>query len=147
MGLSPQCVIITIIEIEKTTTKNLNTMWEIYIGADNDIISTDSFDCCRYKNGSDHIGEHRDDEHDLDPTAPIASLSLGQSRDFVFRHESARNKCRIKPSNTDRVVVDLKHGYLCIMNPPTNEHWYHSLPVRKRAIGVRVNFTFRKILV
>lgn len=46
--------------------------------------------CYRYKNGTDYIAEHRDDEKDLDPVVPIASLSLGQARDFVFKHRDAR---------------------------------------------------------
>jgi alkylated DNA repair dioxygenase AlkB len=41
----------------------------------------------RYKNGQQHIGEHRDDEKDLLPDSPIASVSFGQEREFVFRHE------------------------------------------------------------
>lgn len=41
---------------------------------------------CRYKNGDDCIGEHRDDEKDLVQGSLIASLTLGQKRDFVFRH-------------------------------------------------------------
>lgn len=32
----------------------------------------------RYRNGNDHIGEHRDDESELDVEAGIASVSLGQ---------------------------------------------------------------------
>ena len=40
----------------------------------------------RYKDGNDSIGEHRDDEKDLVADSPIASLSLGQKRDFVFKH-------------------------------------------------------------
>ena len=40
----------------------------------------------RYKDGNDCIGEHRDDEKDLVEDSPIASLSLGQTRDFIFKH-------------------------------------------------------------
>lgn len=36
------------------------------------------------------MGEHKDDERELDPKTPIASLSLGQPRDFYFRHQDAR---------------------------------------------------------
>lgn len=36
------------------------------------------------------MGEHKDDERDLHPDTPIASLSLGQTRDFYFRHQDAR---------------------------------------------------------
>ncbi|XP_064488802.1 DNA oxidative demethylase ALKBH2-like [Ornithodoros turicata] len=93
----------------------------------------------RYKDGCDHIGEHRDDESDLDRTAPIASLSFGQAREFVLRHADARKKLR----HVDPVKVTLEHGSLLLMNPPTNSFWYHSLPPRKSAMGVRINLTFR----
>lgn len=46
----------------------------------------------RYRNGKDHIGEHQDGEVELDPSVPIASLSLGQQREFVLKHRDARKK-------------------------------------------------------
>nr|XP_022916098.1 DNA oxidative demethylase ALKBH2-like [Onthophagus taurus] len=96
----------------------------------------------RYRNGSDHIGEHRDDEGELDPQTPIASLSLGQEREFVLKHADARKKIRDIP----KVKIVLQHGSLLLMNPPTNKFWYHSLPIRKSAPGARINLTFRKLL-
>lgn len=99
----------------------------------------------RYKDGQDHIGEHRDDEKELDLLCPIASVSLGAARDFVFRHRDARGKqsCQqIKP-----VKLELAHGSLLLMNPPTNTFWYHSLPVRKKVLLPRINLTFRRILL
>ncbi|KAL0979332.1 hypothetical protein UPYG_G00183740 [Umbra pygmaea] len=98
----------------------------------------------RYKNGQDQMGEHRDDERELDPLCPIASLSLGAARDFVFRHQEARGKRsrrQIKP-----VKLELAHGSLLLMNSPTNTYWYHSLPARKRVLTPRINLTFRHIL-
>lgn len=50
----------------------------------------------RYRNGNDHIGEHRDDESELDPNIPIASLSLGQHRTFVLKHADVRKKGKEK---------------------------------------------------
>lgn len=97
----------------------------------------------RYKDGSDHIGEHRDDEKDLDHNVPIASLSFGQPRDFVLKHGDARRKVR----HIEPVKICLEHGSLLLMNPPTNRYWYHSLPPRKAALGPRVNLTFRRIHV
>ncbi|XP_077600671.1 DNA oxidative demethylase ALKBH2-like [Stigmatopora nigra] len=98
----------------------------------------------RYKDGNDHMGEHRDDERELDPLSPIASVSLGAARDFIFRHRDARGKqsgpC-IEP-----VKMVLAHGSLLLMNPPTNTFWYHSLPVRKKILLPRINLTFRRIL-
>ncbi|XP_036076934.1 DNA oxidative demethylase ALKBH2 isoform X1 [Rousettus aegyptiacus] len=98
----------------------------------------------RYKDGCDHIGEHRDDERELAPGSPIASVSFGACRDFFFRHKDSRGK---NPSRRVKVVrLPLAHGSLLMMNHPTNTHWYHSLPVRKKVLAPRVNLTFRKIL-
>nr|XP_046243340.1 DNA oxidative demethylase ALKBH2 isoform X2 [Scatophagus argus] len=97
-----------------------------------------------YKDGQDHMGEHRDDEKELDPLCPIASVSLGAARDFIFRHRDARGKHmqrRIEP-----VKLQLAHGSLLLMNSPTNTFWYHSLPVRKKISLPRINLTFRRIL-
>ncbi|XP_026329076.1 DNA oxidative demethylase ALKBH2-like isoform X2 [Hyposmocoma kahamanoa] len=44
----------------------------------------------KYRNGCDHMGEHRDNEPELDPNYPIASISFGQQRTFVLKHKDAR---------------------------------------------------------
>ncbi|XP_066253048.1 DNA oxidative demethylase ALKBH2-like [Euwallacea similis] len=98
----------------------------------------------RYKNGNDHIGEHRDDEKELDKHTPIASLSLGQERTFVLKHRDARLKGKLYRKIAS-VKIQLEHGSLLLMNYPTNEYWYHSLPQRRNCPGVRINLTFRKI--
>ena len=100
----------------------------------------------RYGDGNDHIGEHRDDETDLVREAPIASLTFGQARDFVFKHKDARGKNATR-KDISPVTVCLEHGSLLNMKHPTNSEWYHSLPVRKKAHGVRVNLTFRHMKV
>ncbi|NXV83963.1 ALKB2 demethylase, partial [Atlantisia rogersi] len=98
----------------------------------------------RYKDGGDHIGEHRDDERELVPRSPIASVSFGACRDFVFRHCDSRGKnatrC-IKP-----IKLQLAHGSLLLMKYPTNVYWYHSLPIRRRVLAPRINLTFRKMI-
>lgn len=106
----------------------------------------------RYKDGLDHIGEHRDDERDLEPTAPIASLSFGQARDFVLRHKDARGGRGRGRSNTaavplQPVKIELCHGSLLVMRHPTNSTWYHALPIRRRALHPRINLTFRRMIV
>ena len=100
----------------------------------------------RYKDGSDKMGEHKDDEAELDPLVPIASLSLGQERDFVLKHQDFR-------AGTNKSIaphrMPLANGTLLLMNPPTNRLWFHGLPPRspKACPGVRVNLTFRKIVM
>ena len=132
----------------------------------------------RYKDGLDHIGEHRDDERELQRGAPIASLSFGQARDFILRHKDARggrNKGGIGGGGRKKggiggggrnkggiggiggggrnkggggaepVKIELGHGSLLVLRHPTNSTWYHSLPVRRRALHPRVNLTFRRM--
>lgn len=105
----------------------------------------------RYKDGRDHMGEHKDDEKELVKQSPIASLSLGQERDFVFRHECARgsqNKKNKPHRDIVPVKIQLQHGSLLMMNYPTNCHWYHALPPRKKLPpAVRINMTFRNMIV
>ncbi|XP_052832895.1 DNA oxidative demethylase ALKBH2 [Octopus bimaculoides] len=104
----------------------------------------------RYKDGNDHMGEHRDDEKDLVRLSPIASLSLGQARGFVFRHECARGSQSKKGApklDIDPIKIQLQHGSLLMMNYPTNVYWYHSLPQRKRLPAVRINMTFRDMVI
>lgn len=98
----------------------------------------------RYNDGRDHMGEHRDDEKEMEETSPIASVSFGACRDFFFRHMASRGKsatCRIEP-----IKVQLEHGSLLMMNYPTNVYWYHSLPVRKTVKTSRINLTFRRVI-
>ena len=97
----------------------------------------------RYKDGNDHIGEHKDDEHELVARSPIASLSFGESRDFVFRHQDSRGSKAMR--KIEPVKMNLKSGSILLMNHPTNSFWYHSLPVRKKCLGPRINLTFRQM--
>ena len=99
----------------------------------------------RYKGGSHYIGEHRDDERDLTPGHPIASLSLGQKRDFVFKHADSRGKSAKR--KVEPVKIELEHGGLLMIKNPTNTYWYHSLPQRKKLLGARISMTFRKMVV
>ncbi|NXH62190.1 ALKB2 demethylase, partial [Rhabdornis inornatus] len=109
----------------------------------------------RYKDGLDHIGEHRDDEKELVPHSPIASVSFGACRDFVFRRWDRRGKGGMagtgrishrQDGDTGRITLQLAHGSLLLMKHPTNLYWYHSLPPRRRVLAPRVNLTFRKVL-
>ncbi|XP_062502206.1 DNA oxidative demethylase ALKBH2-like [Corticium candelabrum] len=100
----------------------------------------------RYENGQQHIGEHKDDEKDLLPDSPIASVTFGQEREFVFRHEDLHFKRR-RSDEIPPVKLMLKHGSLLVMNSPTNKFWYHSLPVRRAVTQTRVNLTFRQMRI
>ena len=92
-----------------------------------------------YRDGDDSMGWHSDDEPELGAAPAIASLSLGDSRDFRFRPFPGRHQAG-SPTHT----VTLENGSLLLMLPPTQEFWQHSLPRRARR-GPRINITFRNI--
>jgi alkylated DNA repair dioxygenase AlkB len=93
----------------------------------------------RYRDGRDRLHWHADDEPELDPRAPIASLSLGSSRSFRLRPRHAPEDGR------SPLGFELGMGDLLGMDPPTQEHWLHQVPPRLRLNGERINLTFRVI--
>ncbi|MCP9840272.1 alpha-ketoglutarate-dependent dioxygenase AlkB [Synechococcus sp. J7-Johnson] len=93
----------------------------------------------RYRDGTDSMGWHADDEPELEPLAPIASLSLGASRSFRLRPRDRR------PGAAEPLLLELSHGDLLVMDPPTQQHWLHALPRRLRVRQERLNLTFRVI--
>ena len=96
----------------------------------------------RYRDGRDAMGWHADDEPELDPAAPIASLSLGAARDFRLRPRPRPASAPGKPFN-----LELAHGDLLLMEPPTQLWWQHALPRRLRLQQERLNLTFRVVRV
>ena len=86
-----------------------------------------------YRDGQDRMGWHADDEPEIDASFPIASLSLGSSRDLQFRHRVSGARCD----------VSLADGDLLLMDPDCQRLWMHGLPVRKRVRQARLNLTFR----
>jgi alkylated DNA repair dioxygenase AlkB len=93
----------------------------------------------RYRDGRDKLDWHADDEAELDPDAPIASLSLGLARSFRLRPRAADRR----PEDT--LSFELGGGDLLVMDPPTQRHWLHQVPQRLRLQGARLNLTFRRI--
>ncbi|KFN49413.1 hypothetical protein N790_05385 [Arenimonas malthae CC-JY-1] len=90
-----------------------------------------------YRDGRDAMGWHSDDEPELGPRPVIASLSLGGTRRFAFRH-------RHDPAR--KHAIDLPHGSLLLMAGDTQAEWKHALPRTARPVPARINLTFRRIL-
>lgn len=91
----------------------------------------------RYRNGSDYMGWHSDNESALGLRPVIASLSLGATRRFVLKQ-------RQQPSR--KLTLELPHGSLLVMRGDTQQNYRHSLPRTARPIGERINLTFRRIV-
>ncbi|MEW6372237.1 MAG: alpha-ketoglutarate-dependent dioxygenase AlkB [Pseudomonadota bacterium] len=88
-----------------------------------------------YRNERDSMGMHSDDEPELGPEPAIASLSFGATRSFVLRHK--RNKRTLK--------LALDDGSLLLMSGTLQSHWLHGIHKATRALGERINLTFRYI--
>ena len=89
-----------------------------------------------YHSGSEGMAWHSDDEPMLLPHAPIASLSLGATRRFDFKH---------KKDPSLRASILLEHGHLLLMLNETQSHWLHALPKTQKIQTPRINLTFRTI--
>lgn len=94
-----------------------------------------------YRDGGDAMGCHADDEPDLDPQATIASISLGASRTLRFKPKSRSSLA----AGSAPLSLELGHGDLLLMDPPTQSHWLHGLPKRRRVHNPRINLTFRRL--
>jgi len=86
-----------------------------------------------YDDERSSVAMHADDEPDMDPTAPIVSVSLGATRDFVVRHVVAGA----------RHVLPLEAGSLLVMAGATQRVSRHGVPKSKHPRGPRINLTFR----
>lgn len=89
-----------------------------------------------YRNGNDSNGWHADNEKELGKHPVIASLSLGASRPFHFKHRHIKE---------ERYKLVLEHGSLLIMKGEMQEYWLQQIAKTKKAIGERINLTFRRI--
>jgi alkylated DNA repair dioxygenase AlkB len=90
----------------------------------------------RYRDGRDCMGWHSDDEAELGLSPVIASLSLGATRRFVFKHRSGPAR---------KLALELPHGSLLLMAGATQRYYRHALPRTVRPVGERINLTFRRI--
>jgi len=89
-----------------------------------------------YRDENDSVGWHADDEPELGENPTIASLSLGEPRDFVLKH-------RKHPEQ--KIRLSLQNGDLLVMKGALQHHWLHQVPKSKTACGPRINLTFRRI--
>jgi len=93
--------------------------------------------CNFYRNGSDSMGLHADDEPELGRNPVIASVSLGETRRFVMRH--------VKDPR-ERLDLDLAGASLLVMRGTTQHFFRHGVPKQPKVAGARINLTFRCIV-
>ena len=90
-----------------------------------------------YRGGEDSVSWHSDDEPELGLEPTIASISLGATRRFRLRERRTR----------ESFGLDLSDGSLLLMSGASQRDWEHCLTKTKRAVGPRINLTFRVVRV
>lgn len=102
-------------------------------------LSGETYNSCLlnlYHDGQEGMGWHTDDEKELKKEGAIASISLGASRKFSFKHKSTQEKLDIL----------LENGSLLVMKGTTQSNWLHRLPPSTKISVPRINLTFRTIV-
>ncbi len=92
----------------------------------------------RYRDGSDSVAWHADDEVELGQNPAIGSVSFGAQRNFQMKHKTDRRQ---------KQNILLENGSYLLMKGTTQHHWLHQIPKSKRAMGERINLTFRKVML
>ena len=87
-----------------------------------------------YRSGNDSVSWHSDDDYPHGGHPAVASLSLGETRRFRIAHKRRAD---------ERYAVDLTAGGLLLMTGTSQTDYRHALPKSPKALGVRVNMTFR----
>jgi alkylated DNA repair dioxygenase AlkB len=91
----------------------------------------------QYRNEKDSNGWHADNERELGRDPIIASISLGEERNFQLKHNT---KKEVKQN------LVLKHGSLILMKEGSQTHYKHQIPKVSKPKNTRINLTFRTIL-
>lgn len=90
-----------------------------------------------YRDGSDSVSWHADNEPELGTEPTIASVTFGATRRFDMRHRNSNEK----------VSIGLSSGSVLVMSGLSQARWQHQIAKTKKLIGPRINLTFRTIHV
>ena len=104
----------------------------------------------RYRDHTDSIGFHHDDEHSLDASHPVVSLSFGAARKLLLRPAKASAKGRrglerIPKHLAQTHKILLEHGSAFMMTQETNRAFKHGMPKTRRPCGLCVSVTFFRV--
>lgn len=91
-----------------------------------------------YRDGSDSVSWHADDEAELGLNPIVASVSLGAERMLEF-------KPKLNLSTPKKQIM-LENGSILIMGKTVQNNWLHQLPKLSGYIAPRISLTFRNHL-
>lgn len=90
-----------------------------------------------YRDGNDSVAWHADKDTIPGLKTEIASISLGEERNFDFRNKG--NYCQ-------RYSIKLEHGSLLLMKGDLQRYWEHRIAKCAIPMKQRINLTFRKVI-
>ena len=90
----------------------------------------------KYRDGQDSITFHSDDEKFLGFKPTIASITVGETRDFILKNKTTK----------ESQVFPLKHGDLFVMKNNCQSDYMHGVPKTSLQKAPRYSMTFRKAL-
>ena len=88
-----------------------------------------------YRDGSDSVSWHADDETELGPNPIVASVSLGAQRTLEFKPKFNLT--------TPKKKIVLGSGSILIMGKTIQNNWLHQIPKISGTIDPRISLTFR----
>ncbi len=93
----------------------------------------------KYDSHLSHIPPHSDNEPSIAPGSNIITVSLGGSRQIVFRRKPPGEYCR--------EVMETKHGEVYVMTRESQDYFDHAVPRidQTEYTGPRLSITFRVI--
>ena len=92
-----------------------------------------------YKDGTDYIGAHRDDEKQIIPQTNVMTISFGAERTFRIRHDPKQGKGTLA-----KVDYKVKSNSFLIMGGNFQEEFKHEIPKTKKVLSSRISITLRK---
>ncbi len=90
-----------------------------------------------YRDGNDSVAWHADKDTIPGVKTDIASLSIGQERNFEFRS---------KADHRQQYSICLEHGSLLLMKGELQKGWEHRIAKSTAPMKARINLTFRKVI-
>jgi alkylated DNA repair dioxygenase AlkB len=90
-----------------------------------------------YRDGNDSVAWHSDKDTVPGLKTEIASVSIGQSRNFDFRS---------KNNHRQQYSIKLEHGSLLLMKGDLQQYWEHRIAKSTTRMKGRINLTFRRVV-
>ena len=98
----------------------------------------------RYGNKNVFIDWHQDNEHNVDQSQPVMTLSVGAIRRFRV------SDSKLKETRTQDYTKELKSNSMFVMKPGVQESHYHKLETgrgnKRGECGKRYSLTFRRLI-